>query len=108
MEFLPLKNNMLQPIGKRVLIQIEENVKESKGGIILSEEDDYEETKGVILAVGDELFLSSLNLSVGDTVVIDDLGAEEFRERINNKQIKLKILSIDHILAKVIIDQVAE
>ncbi len=99
---------MLQPIGKRVLIQIEENIKESKSGIILAKEEEYDETKGVILAVGDVDHLQSLGLKVGDTVIIDDLGAEEFRDKIDNKQIKLKILGVDHILAKVIIDQVAE
>lgn len=98
---------MLQPIGKRVLIQIEENEQKTTSGILLSEIEEFNETKGKILAVGDEEHLKSLKLSVGDTVIIDDLGAEEFRDTENDKKVKLKILGTEHILAKVI-DQVAE
>ena len=93
---------MLQPIGKRVLVQIIENEEVSKSGILLATEEEFDETKGIIIAVGDETYLKELKLEIGDTVIIDDLAAEEFRDTENNKKIKLKILGVEHIIAKVI------
>lgn len=88
----------LQPIGDRIMIQVEENETKSDSGILIQRSDEFDESKGKIISTGNEDELKRLNLKIGDTIIIDDLGGEEFRD----KDIKLKVLGFEHIIAKVI------
>lgn len=70
---------MIEPIGHRVLLKMQELAKKTKGGIILPDETRYRlemaEMYGEIVAMGDEAFIThKTKPKVGDVIMIPRNG----------------------------------
>ncbi len=89
----------IKPLGNRVVVQRQE-VKTSKGGILLPESAQQKPKQGKVLAVGpgkadEKGRIQPMDIKVGDEILFSSYGGMEFK----NSEENILILSEDDILA---------
>ena len=89
----------IKPLGNRIVVQRQE-VKTSKGGILLPESAQQKPKQGKVLAVGpgkmdDKGKLHPLDVKVGDEILFSSYGGTEYK----NAADEVLILNEDDILA---------
>jgi chaperonin GroES len=94
-----MNKQKIKPLGNRIVVQRQE-VKTSKGGIILPESAQQKPKQGKVVAVGpgkvdDKGRLQPMDVKVGDEILFSSYGGLEFK----NGQEEVLILSEDDILA---------
>jgi chaperonin GroES len=89
----------IKPLGNRIVVQRQE-VKTSKGGILLPESAQQKPKQGKVLAVGpgkadEKGRILPMDVKVGDEILFSSYGGVEFK----NEEEEVLILSEDDILA---------
>ena len=74
----------LQPLGDRVVVQREESLSKTAGGIVLPDSAKEKPQRGVIIAVGDGRILDSgerskLQVKAGDRVIFTSYAGDQFK-----------------------------
>ena len=92
----------IRPVGDRVLVKPNKEEEVTASGIVLPDTVDKEKkAEGVVVALGDGEDLAKLKLKVGDKVLFEKWGGEEFKTGRGADEVEYKILPHDKILAVV-------
>lgn len=90
----------IKPIGNRVLVKPAKEEEVTASGIVLpSTMDKEKKAEGEIVAMGNGEELAKLNLKVGDKIIFEKWGGEEFKVGRGSDEMEYKILPHDKILA---------
>ena len=78
------KSTKLQPLGERIVVEREESLETTSGGIVLPDSAQDKPSRGVVISVGDGRLLadgtrSPLQLKPGDRVLFSTYGPDEIK-----------------------------
>ena len=79
-----VKSTKLQPLGERIVVEREESLETTAGGIVLPGSAQDKPSRGVVISVGDGRLLrdgtrSPLQLKPGDHVLFSTYGPDEIK-----------------------------